>query len=234
MEKMLQSMMERFRIFIAMGFMIVVIALMIGSWNAGNATTYYAVDKATRDTSQQWANVRATIESIIIWLPYFKFLGVSMILSGITMAVGVIGLRLMKLGEEVMDSVPKQARVTIPPKPKSALMMRLFMMMGMMIILIGFIVSLVTAGTASAVFSQPITDIDAAATGSALLRDLASVVATEAWLEAFKFVGVGFHFLGIIYGLGSILFALNYQKQAIPEVVEKLPSVGRPALGTAD
>ncbi|MCP4360955.1 MAG: hypothetical protein GY796_23355 [Chloroflexi bacterium] len=234
MEKMLQSMMERFRIFIAMGFMIVVISLIIGSWNAGNATTYYAVDKATRDTSQQWANVRATIESTIIWLPYFKFLGVSMILSGITMALGVIGLRLMKLGKEVMGSVPRQARINVPPKPKSALLMRLFMMMGMMIILIGFIVSLVTAGTASAVFSHPITDIDAAATGSALLKDLASVLATEAWLEAFKFVGVGFHFLGIIYGLVSILFALSYQQKAIPEVVKKLPPVGRPSLGTAD
>jgi hypothetical protein len=94
MEKMLQAMMKRFPWFIGMGIMIVMIAVIIGAVNAANTTAYYAVDKITRDSSLQLAQVRAGIESTLVWLPYFKFLGVAMILGGITMALGVIALRL--------------------------------------------------------------------------------------------------------------------------------------------
>lgn len=223
MEKMLQNMMKRFPMFITMGFMIVMIAVVIGAVNANNAAGYYAVDKATRDASVEWAQVRAGIESTIVWLPYFKFLGVAMILAGITMALGVIAMRLEKLGKEVMASVPESARVPIPPRPATVMLMRMFMMLGMLIIIVGFIVSLGVAGTASQVFVNPITTIDAAAIGSPLLQNLASVHANESWLEAFKFVGVAFFFLGIVNGLATIIFALKYQQTAIPQVIEKLP-----------
>jgi hypothetical protein len=234
MEKMLQSMMKRFPLFIAMGFMMVMISVIIGAVNAGNAADYYAVDKATRDTSAQWAEVRAGVESIKVWLPYFKFLGLAMILSGIVMALGIISLRLQKLGQEVMASVPQSARVTVPPKPFTVMLMRMFMMLGMLVIIVGFIVSLGVAGTASSVFSNPITTIDAAATGSALLNQLASVHANETWLEAFKFVGVAFFFLAIVNGLASIVFALKYQQTAIPQVVDRLSDSVLPTPAAAD
>jgi hypothetical protein len=228
MEKMLQKMMNRFPLFIAMGFMIVVLAVIIGAVNAGNAASYYAVDKATRDTSAELAQIRAAVESTVIWLPYLKFLGLSMILSGIIMALGVIGLRLETLGKEVMASVPEYARQAVPARPRTVLWMRMFMMVGMLIIIAGFIVSLNVAAVASMVFSNPVTAIDAAAAGSPLLQGLATVHASEAWLEAFKFVGMAFLFLGIINGLSTIVFALRYQHRAIPEVVEKLPPHGLP------
>lgn len=234
MEKMLQKMMKRFPLFIAMGFMMVMIALIIGAVNSASAAEYYAIDKATRDSSVQWAQVRAGIESTVVWLPYFKFLGVAMILAGITMALGVIAMRLENLGKAVMSSVPEQARFAAPARPHSVMLMRMFMVVGMLIIIIGFIVSLGVAGTATAVFSNPITTIDAAATGSALLTDLASVHASEAWLEAFKFVGVAFFFLGIVNGLSTIVFALKYQQKTIPQVVENLPTDFAPGLAAAD
>jgi len=223
MEQMLQKMMKRFPLFIGMGIMIVGIAFLIGAANSANAADYFAIDKATRDTSAQWAQVRAGIESTVVWLPYFKFLGVAMILAGITMALGVIATTLEDLGKEVMASVPDSAREPIPGRPGSVMAMRLFMMTGMLIIIVGLIVSLNVAGTATAVFSNPIVAIDAALTGSALLRNLAAVHAAESWLEAFKFVGVSFFFLGIINGLSTIIFALKYQQEAIPQVVQKLP-----------
>ncbi|MFQ5612031.1 MAG: hypothetical protein ACE5H9_07840 [Anaerolineae bacterium] len=224
MEKMLQGMMKRYPLFIAMGVMIVMIAVIIGAFTAANAASYYAVDKATRDASVELAQVRAGIESTIVWLPYFKFLGVAMILAGITMAVGIISLRLQDLGKRVMASVPENARVPIPPKPVTVYLMRMFMMLGMLIIIVGFIVSLGVAGTASAVFSNPVTTIDAAQPGSALLNGLSAVHTAEAWLEAFKFVGVAFFFLGIVNGLAAIIFALRYQQAAIPQVIDKLPT----------
>jgi len=227
MEKMIQSMMKRFPVFIAMGFMIVMAAVVIGAVNAGSAASYYAVDKATRDASIDLAQVRSNIESIIVWLPYFKFLGLAMILAGITMALGVISLRLQELGKRVMSSVPEAARLALPPKPLSATLMRMFMMLGMLIIIAGFIVSLSVASTASWVYSHPVVEIDAAVAGSDLLAGLARVHAAEAWLEAFKFVGVASFFLGIVYGLRTIVFALDYQRTAIPQVVAKLPAATR-------
>lgn len=223
MEKMLQSMMKRFPLFIAMGFMIVMIAVIIGAVNAANSASYFAVDKITRETSVQWAQVRAGIESTVIWLPYFKFLGVAMILAGITMALGVISLRLQTLGERVMASVPENARLPLPSKPRTVYLMRMFMMLGMLIFIVGFIISLGVAGTASAVFSNPIPTIDAAPTGSVLLSQFASIHATETWLEAFKFVGVATFFLAIVNGLAAIIFALRYQWDTIPRIARNLP-----------
>jgi hypothetical protein len=231
---MMQKMMKRYPLFIGMGFMIVVIAVIIGAFNTANSAAYYAVEKATRDSSTSLAQLRASIESTVIWLPYFKFLGLAMILAGITMALGVISLRLENLGKEVMGSVPAGARKSLPGRPRSAMLMRLFMMLGMLIILIGFFVALGAARTAAAVFSNPITVIDAAATGSSLLAGLANVHATEAWLEAFKFVGVAFFFLGIINGLSTIIFALKFQQNAIPDVVEHLPTNVVPAPAAGD
>jgi len=233
MENMLQKMMKRFPLFIAMGFMILVISVIIGAVNTANAADYYAIDKVTRETAQGWADLRAGIESTVIWLPYFKFLGLAMILAGITMATGVIAGKLESLGKNLMSSVPESARVSIPGRPRSVMMMRMFMMVGMVVILVGFIVALVTAGNAADLYSNPIVIIDAAGTGSALLDDLASVQSAETWLEAFKFVGVAFLFLGIINGLSTIIFALQYQKKAIPEVIQKLPAQPSPSTAPA-
>jgi hypothetical protein len=233
MEKMIQSMMKRYPVFIGMGLMLVMIAVIIGAVNAGNSASYYAVEKSIRDSSVEWAQVRAGVESTVVWLPYLKFMGVAMILGGITMALGIIGLKLQNLGKSVMGSVPQSARVVVPPRPRSALLMRLWMVMGMMVIIAGFIISLVVAGSAASLFSNPITALDAAQAGSALLTQLAGVHAAEAWLEAFKFVGIAFMFMGIIQGLATILFALNYQDQAIPQVVDNLPT-SVPAAAAAD
>lgn len=224
MEKMLQSMMKRFPLFIGMGFMIVVIATLIAAWNASNAAAYYEVEKITRETSAQWIQVRATVEATLIWLPYLKFLGVAMILGGITMALGVIALRLQKLGEKVMASVPENARLPLPERPRSVMLMRMFMMLGMMIIVVGLVIALVVAGDASFVYSNPVPAIDAAATGSAIRSAQASVHGSEPWLEALKFVGIAFLFMGIVNGLTTIIFSLRYQWNAIPEVARKLPA----------
>ncbi len=230
----MQRMMKAYPLFIAMGVMIVIAAVVIGAINSGNANAYYAVDKVTRETDLVWANVRAGVESTVIWLPYFKFLGLAMILGGITMALGVIATKLLQLGKEVNASVPESARVQVPAKPRSAMLMQMFMMLGMMIIIIGFIIALFTAGTAASIYSNPVVDIDAAATGSALLQDVASVHRAESWLEAFKFLGVAALFLGIISGLSTIIFALQYQKKAIPEVTHNLAAAAVPAPATGD
>ena len=100
--------------------------------------------------------------------------------------------------------------------------------------------TLFSAGSDSAVnaydvYSNTVQDIDSAATGSALLANLASVHSAEVWLEAFKFVGVASFFVAIVSGLHTIVLALRYQRRAIPQVVKKSGTVDAtaPAQGAA-
>ena len=184
MEKMIQGMMKRYALFIGMGAMMVMLAVIIGAVNAANAAAYYGVDKVTREASLEWAQVRAGIESTLVWLPYFKFLGVAMIMSGITMAVGLIGLNLQNLGKQVMANVPESARVSVPKKPVSAHLMRFFMMMGMMIIIIGFFVALWLNGTVTSYWNHSIAnELNPAIAGSALLNQLGLITGTLPWLK---------------------------------------------------
>ncbi len=44
-------------------------------------------------------------------------------------------------------------------------------------------------------------------------------------VEALKFVGVAFFFMSIVSGLHTIVFALQYQQKAIPQVVQKVKTV---------
>ena len=63
---MMQKMMKRFPLFIGMGFMIVMIAVIIGAVNTANSVAYYAVEKGTRDSSISLAQLRSSIESTFI------------------------------------------------------------------------------------------------------------------------------------------------------------------------
>jgi hypothetical protein len=104
------------------------------------------------------------------------------------------------------------------------MLMRLFMMLGLMTIIVGFVIALFVAGDAAFVYSNPIPTIDTAAAGFAIRSAQASVHSSEAWLEALKFVGIALLFMGIVNGLTTIIFSLTYQWKAIPEVARKLPA----------
>ncbi len=87
---------------------------------------------------------------------------------------------------------------------------------------------------AADVYSNPVAELDAVPTGSQLLESIAQVQAAESWLEAFKFVGVAFLFIGIVNGLSTIIWALRFQKQALPQVVEKLQTSVEPVPAVGD
>lgn len=235
MEVMLQAMMKRFRLFIGMGFMIVAVAVLLGLWSSILAAGYYGVDKATREaagTGSTLAQTRATIEAVGIWLPYFKFLGLAMILGGITMALGVIAQRLKVVAERVMATLPAGARRPLPPPPPSVMGMRLSMMLGMLLILGGLIFSLTVAGTASLYWNHSIAaQLDPAPAGSALQSQIQYVAWAEGWLEALKFVGAAFLFLGIVQGLKTILTSVGMQRQLLPKLLRgargEKPSLGQ-------
>jgi hypothetical protein len=79
MQQFIGKMARMYPLLIAMGFMIVAIAFVVGYFNSQTATTYFSQPKALRETTL--LAERASIESVGLWLPYFKFFGIGLIFS---------------------------------------------------------------------------------------------------------------------------------------------------------
>jgi len=198
--------------------MIVVLSFVIGFFNSQTAAAYFSESKAIRETTL--LAERAAIESTNLWLPYFKFLGLGMVLGGIVMALKVILDNLMQAGGKVLANLPADKRPAMPNPPWYGRMMPVVMMLGMLVFIIALIVSLQLASTARAVFANPIPAIDAAGAGSVLLAQVQSIKATSAWLVPFKFFGIATEFLAIVMGLGTIVYVLTAQTEMLKKGIQ--------------
>ena len=213
MQTMIGKMARLYPMMIAMGFMIVLIAFVIGYFNSQTAAAYFAEPKAIRETTLMAQ--RASIESVGLWLPPFKFLGLGLILGGIVMALRVIIENLLGAGMEVLSNLPPEKRPQMPSPPWYANLMPLVMMLGEVVFLVAFIVGLWLSGIARSVFANPIPAIDAAGSGSALLNGVQTILAVEGWLVPFKFLGIATEFLAITMGLATIIFILGTQTEML-------------------
>lgn len=218
MQQVIGKMAKMYSMMILMGFMIVVVALIIGYVNSQNAAVYFAESKAIRETTL--LAERASIESIGLWLPYFKFLGIGLILGGIVMALRVIIDNLKAAGVQVLANVPEGVRPAMPKPPFFGPLMPMVMMLGEVIFIVAFIVSLGLAADARAVFANPLPTIDAAGAGSALLAQVQNIHATASWLIPFKFFGIATMFLAITMGLGTIIYILGSQTELIQKGIQ--------------
>jgi hypothetical protein len=223
MQKLIGKMARMYPMMILLGFMIVVIAFVIGYFNSQTAAAYFAEGKVVRETTLMAQ--RASIESTGLWLPYFKFLGIGLILGGIVMALRVIIENLQGAGKQVLSNLPEGKRPAPPKPPWYGPMMPIVMMLGELVFIIALVVSLDSAGTARQVFANPIPEIDAAGAGSVLLTQLQSIHATSAWLVPFKFFAVATEFLAIVMGLATIVYILTNQTKMIAKSIE----IGREA-----
>lgn len=213
MQKIISKMAPMFPILIWMGFMIVALAFVIGFFNSQTATAYFAESKAIRETTL--LAERAAIESTNLWLPYLKFLGLGMVLGGIVMALRVILDNLMQAGGKVLANLPADKRPAMPKAPWYGRLMPIVMMLGMLIFVVALIISLQLAGTARAVFANPLPAIDAAGAGTVLLAQVQNIHATSAWLVPFKFFGMATEFLAITMGLATIAYVLKAQTEML-------------------
>ncbi len=217
MQEQIGKMAKMYPMMIAMGFMIVIIAFGVGYVNSQNAAAYFSVPKLERETTLMAQ--RAVIESVGLWMPPFKFVGIGLILGGIVMALRIIIDRLKGAGEEVLSNLPVGKRPQLPAPPGFATMMPMVMMLGEMIFLTAFGVGLWLSGIARAVFANPMPTIDAAGPGSALLNGVATIHAVEGWLVPFKFFGIATEFLAITMGLATIIFILSAQTDMLGRVL---------------
>jgi len=218
MQTFIGKMAKMFPLLILMGFMMVVIALIVGYVNSQNAAAYFAEGKFVRETTL--LAERASLESTGLWLPYFKFLGLGLILGGIVMALRVIIDNLKAAGEQVLANVPEAVRPSTPKPPFYGPLMAMVMMLGIGIFVVALVVALGLAADARALFSHPLPEIDAAGRGTVLLGQLETIKSTSAWLVPFKFFGIATEFLAIVMGLGTIIYILTNQTVLIERGIQ--------------
>lgn len=215
MDKMLSRMSKMYPMMIVMGLMIVAISFIIGFVNSQTAADYFSFDKATRDTSagEDLRDDRATIESVGLWLPYFKFLGLGLLLGGIVMALRAIIDNLRDVGEEVLSNLDEAKRPALPTPPWYALLMPMLMMVGEIIFIVAFIIALGLASQARDLFGDnQISEIDNSAS---LTSDLSDIKTVSAWLVPLKFLAIATEFLAIAIGLATIIYILSAQTKTL-------------------
>ncbi|MEE9325438.1 MAG: hypothetical protein V3U90_07835 [Dehalococcoidia bacterium] len=209
--------------FLVMGFMIVVISLIIGAVNASVAADYFDFDQETRGlagTGSNLAEKKAFIEATKAWLPGFQFLGMGMILGGITFALATILGNLKVGGGRVQEAIGKGTMVIKPPM--TAKMFPMLMMMGMMVLMATLIIGIVEAAIAADYWDHSIAnELNVAPEGSDLLSDLGTIQAVGAWLAPLKFVGLALLLSGITLALATIVKVLRFQTTRVVDLIQE-------------
>lgn len=218
MEKMQKTMMKRYKMFAALGLIIVAIAFFLSLQAADANATFFSVDKATREAADSGAIVaaNATRQSIPHWVPSFKFLGLGLMLGAITMALGLIASTLRNLGIDVMNNGPKELNPGASSKPRSAKMFPMLMMMGWMILLISLIWALATNGAVTSYWANSIAaTLNPAEPGSTFLGQLGLIQGVKPWLAALRYLGMAFIFTAITVALSVIIRTLQHQEKTL-------------------
>ena len=206
---------------IIMGLMIVGITFIIGLMVSSTAADYYANSKEAREAAVAGSDIvkdRGLIEVTRAWLPGFKFLGLGMMLGGITFLLSTILGNLHVQGGRVQQSLG--VPVMFPKPPATAMLFRMLMMMGMMVLVVNFILDIWVATIAADYWNHSIaTELNPASAGSDILRDLGLMNALNAWHEPLKFVGMAVLFSGIALALVTIVKTLQAQTKRMTEIV---------------
>ena len=207
--------------FIAMGFMIVMAAFIYGLVNSSISSDYFQFSKETREAAgagSGLATQKAFIESTKAWLPSFKFLGMGMILGGVTFLLATILGALRTGGGRVQEALG--VPVTIISPAMTTKIFPMVMMMGIMVLVAALIISIVVAATSYGYWNHSIaTELNPALEGSQLLGSLSTINTTSAWLAPFKFVGMALLLTGIGLALATIIRVLRWQSQRLWDIL---------------
>ena len=202
---------------IAMGFMVVLAALIYGIIVSTTAADYFSFSKLTREAAaagSDLAKEKAFIESTRAWLPAFKFLGIGMILSGVTFLLATILGALRVGGAGVQQALGETVRM--PKLPMTAQMFPMFMMMGLMVLIAALVICIILAVISSGYWSHSIADeLNPAVEGSPLLGALSTISSIKMWLAPLKFIGMALLLSGIGLALATIVGILRWQSSRL-------------------
>jgi len=217
MEKMQNTMMKHYKMFAAIGLLIVVIAFVVSLQASDANSTFFSATKEAREGSDSTliaANVTRNV--IQQWVPAFKFVGLGLMLGAITMALGLIAMALRDMGIGLMSGWPKELNQGPPDKPRAAKMFPLLMIMGWMLLLAGLVVALASNGNVSAYWNNSIALVlNPAGPGSIELLQLGFIQGIKPWLGALRFAGMGMIFTAITVALTVIIRTLQAQKKIL-------------------
>ena len=206
---------------IVMGLMIVAIAFIIGIVVSTTASDYFANPKEVREVASAGSTIvqqKGFMEVTKAWLPGFKFLGLGMMLGGITFLLATILGNLRVQGGRVQQTLG--VPVVFPEPPMTAKVFPMLMMMGMMLLMVNLVLDIWIATIAADYWNHSIAnELNPAAAGSESLRQLGLMSAAKAWLEPFKFVGMAVLFSGIALALVTIVTVLQSQTTRIVDIV---------------
>lgn len=209
--------------FLGMGFMIVLAAFVVGLFNSGAAADWFAFSKASREaavTGSTLATQKAFIESTMLWLPAFKFLGIGMMLGGIIFLLATILGALRTGGGRVQQALGVEVRIVKPPM--TAKVFPMFMMMGMMLLIVALIVAIANSTLAYGYWNHSIaTQLNPALDGSGVLNDLTSIASVGKWVVAIKLTGMAFLFGGVGLALATIVRVLRWQSSRLWELMPR-------------
>ena len=206
---------------LVMGFMIVMISLIIGAIVANTASDYFSFSKEVREAAvanTDIADKKAFIEATKAWLPTFKFLGLGLIMGGITFALATILGNLKTGGGRVQKAIGKGTMELKPPM--TAKMFPMVMMMGMMVLMASFVIGIILAVISADYWNHSIAaELNTASAGSGLLSDLGTIKAISLWLAPLKFVGIAMILSSIVLALATIVRVLRFQTVRIVDLV---------------
>ena len=201
-----------------MGFIMVLASLIIGAITAD----YFDASKAVREAAgsgSSLADKRVFIETTKIWLPAFKFLGMGMLLGGITFALATILGNLRKGGSQVQHALDKG--IVVLETPLTGKVFPMLMMMGVMILVVALGIGIWLATVAAGYWDHSIaTELNSTSVGSALLDDLSTINSVQARLAPLKFVGIAFLLSGITLALATIVQVLRFQTNRVLDLLK--------------
>ncbi len=205
----------------AMGAMVMIASLVIGSVESVLTADLFDFDKATREGANASSSVldkQQFVQSTQLWLPRFQLLGMGLLFGGITFLLATILGNLGMAGALVQKQCGR--RMLAPKPPWSAPLFPMLMMAGQMVLIAALVISIVVAFIAGDVYGNPISTINGAPAGSGLLDDFQTVKTFGTWLQSFAFVGLALVLSGIVLALYTISQALRFQHGRIAQMAQ--------------
>lgn len=197
---------------VAMGFMAVVGGLVAGIIGGVNFGDFFSPSGVASDLGR--AEVAVQLTGAVL------FVGMGMILSGITMSLVNIIRHLRDSGRDVqaaLGAAPLQRA-----KPWSGVLTPWVMMMGLMGTVAAFVVGIVTAVTIGDVAPAAVADPTGASSSD--LADIGFVRAVSTWLPGLRITSLAVILMSVVLALVTIQQAIRFQGRRIEELAQPAPS----------
>lgn len=194
---------------LGMGLMAVAGGVVSGIVAGVSFGTFFSPSGAVSDLGTAEAAVQVT-GSVL-------FLGMGLILAGITMTLVNVVRSLRDAGRDVQQSLGAQPLQL--KKPLSGKLTPHVMMMGVMVEVAALVVGLIAAVTIGGVDAAAIADPASAGAGD--LADIGFVRAASAWLPGMRLVGIAVILGSIVLTLTTIRSAIRFQGDRVSELATR-------------